>query len=160
MRTIIDGDHIELKRVLDELLAEDVDITVREVARRHPALKNASAFTRSQARTSLIERARTRQVDARSVRGVPESVKAVSLAEQLSRKSERITALEKQIAALVASHAACVRAVMQHGGMQSLQKFWRDYSSIEETLNKLNSIPVGGRVVQISDPKNDGPDRA
>lgn len=145
MRETLDATHEELKRVLSELLATDVDITAREVARRHSSLKHASAFTRHKERAALIEQAQRRQADARNVRGAPIAEKAATLAEQLAEKTARVAELERQVSSLVASHAACVRAVMQHGGMQSLQRFWRDYSGIAESLSALGAVPSGAK---------------
>lgn len=149
MRETLDAEHVELSAILDELLASDVDITAREVARRHSALKNASAFTRHKERAALIDRARTRQNDARSVRHEPMLKKAATLAEQLDEKSATVATLERQVKSLVASHVACVRAVMQHGGMQSLQRFWADYRDIAKTLAELDALPSGAEIIEI-----------
>jgi hypothetical protein len=123
MRVTLGETHAELTRVLAELLAADIDITVRDVARYHSSLKNASAFTRSEARIALINDAKRTQVAARAVQTKPLVQKAATLAEQLAEKSARVVELERHVGGLVASHAACVRAVMRHGGMRTLQRF-------------------------------------
>jgi sialic acid synthase SpsE len=157
MRETVDAAHEELTRILEELLASDVNITAREVARRHSALKNQSAFTRHKQRADLIEKAQQRQVDARNVRSTPVAEKAATLAQQIELKSARITELEQQVINLVASHAACVRAVMQHGGMRSLQAFWRDYSVIGDSLANLGALPEGAQVIPVNwDTSNKG----
>lgn len=149
MRLTLDASHEELNRILNELIASDVDISAREVARRHSTLRNASAFTRHTERAELIEAARRRQADARSVRELPVAKKAASLAEQLEEKSARVEVLERQVAGLVASHAACVRAVMQHGGVRALQQFWTEYRELADLLQDLNALPAGAKVIPI-----------
>ncbi len=149
MRVTVDPSHAELTAILSELLASDVDITAREIARRHSSLKDASAFTRHKKRAELIGAYQQRQTDVRSVRAGPRVQKAATLADQLEAKSARIRELEQQVQNLIASHAACVRAVMQHGGMQTLQVFWRDYKTIAQSLNSIQAIPPGAQVIQI-----------
>jgi hypothetical protein len=149
MRVTLDETHAELNRVLAELLAADIDITVREVARYHSSLKNASAFTRSEARLALINDAKRTQVAARAVQTKPLVQKAATLAEQLAEKSARVVELERQVGCLVASHAACVRAVMRHGGMRALQRFWEDYNEVSLELERLGALPAGAQIIQL-----------
>lgn len=147
MRITVDPSHDALEKVLAELLAEDIDITAREVARRHPSLKNASAFTRNESRLALITKAQDTQSAARAVNSKPLVQKAATLSEQLARKSARVEELEKQVSCLVASHAACVRAVMRHGGIQALQRFWKEYAEVAKELERLGALPRGADVV-------------
>jgi hypothetical protein len=154
MRMLADEKNEELQRVLDELLLEDVDITVREVARRHKAFKNASAFTRSKDRMALIQQVQQRQTDARNVRAGPVHKRSESLANRLDEQLRRVAELEAQVNALVASHAACIRAVMLHGGVQAVEKFWADYRHIGDVIKSLGAglepamvIPLGPAVV-------------
>lgn len=149
MRRLLDGESHELKKVLETLLAEDVDITVREVARRHPSLRNASAFTRNPQRLALIEGAQQRQVDARRISTEPEKRRSESLSEMLEERNRQIAELEARVVALIASHAACVRAVMQHGGMQALERFWADYKSVADVLREVAALPGKADVVGL-----------
>jgi hypothetical protein len=141
MRRLIDDSHKDLLRVLKELLSEDVTITVREVARRHAALKDASAFTRNSGRMKLITEAQQRQVAARNASAGPHIKITASLSEQLTERDKQIAVLNAQVKALVSSHMACVRAVMQQGGMRSLQSFWAEYKGIAERVRELNAMP-------------------
>lgn len=150
MRQLLDPENLELTNVLSQLLASDVDVTVREVARRHSQIKHASAFTRNTDRAELINDAIRRQQDARNVHGAAVVAKAKGLAEKLAEKTAEAKALGHQVRCLVASHAACVRAVMQHGGMQSLHRFWREYDEISATLLKLQALPAGAEIVPIA----------
>ena len=150
MRPLKDADHSDLRAILDALLAEDVDVSVREVARRHPALRNASAFTRSPARMTLIEEARQRQDDARNVKSGPEVRRARTLSESLEARSRQVSELEHRVQQLVASHAACIRAVMLHGGMSALERFWADYRTIAEGVQTLGAMPERAGVVELA----------
>lgn len=152
MRPAKDVEHAELRKVLEELIVEDVDVSVREVARRHAMLKNASAFTRSEVRMALIEQARQRQRDARNVRATPEAQRALSLSEALEQRTKRVEQLELQVKQLVASHAACVRAVMLHGGMASLERFWSEYKAIGDCVKEAGALPDRAEVVALVNP--------
>ena len=101
MRKLIDGDNAQLSEVLENLLANDIDITVREVCRRHPLLKNPSAFTRNPVRIALIEAAQNRQLDARHVRTTPLLERSVSLGERLAMRDAEATSLQAKVEALV-----------------------------------------------------------
>lgn len=149
MRILLDDRNQELQLVLDALIAEDVTITVREVARRHPRLKNASAFTRNAARTAVIVKAQQLQENARSVRLRPATEQAEAATTALEKRDEEVAKLRSQVDALVASHAACVRAVLKHGGMAALERFWIDYKGIADELRALKAIPPGGTVVEL-----------
>lgn len=149
MRQLLDSENKDLREVLEGLLADDTDITAREVARRHPTLRNASAFTRNPPRLALIEQARQRQIDARHVRSNPGAKRSASLSELLEERNRQVAVLEAQVTALVASHAACVRAVIMHGGIQALERFWRDYKVIADTVHGLDAVPGGADIVEL-----------
>ncbi|WP_454766107.1 hypothetical protein [Cupriavidus campinensis] len=152
MRRLLDQENSELCAVLEALLAEDTQITVREVARRHPSLKNASAFTRSPSRMTLIAQAQQRQRDARCVVGAPLREKSVRLSEALSKRSEEVQELRIQVRQLVAGHVALIRAVQLAGGSIGLERFWKDYKSVADDLRKLGAIPEKGQVHDWSRP--------
>lgn len=150
MRHLHDSDNAELAAVIESLLSDDVTITVREVARRHPRLRNASAFTRNVARMALIEQAQRRQNDARSVVAAPLVERAASMSEMLAAKSARVDELRSDIAALVASHAACIKVVLNHGGMAGLERFWKDYKCVGEVVHRLSAVPPSAQVVPLT----------
>jgi hypothetical protein len=149
MRRLLDNENVELRAVLDTLLTEDVDVTVREVARRHSKLRNASAFTRNADRMAMIEQAKQRQEDARHVKMDPELTRSATLSELLVQRNQEVKRLKAQVSSLVASHAACVRAVMLHGGMSALERFWTDYKSIGEAVRDLEALPSGAEVIEL-----------
>lgn len=149
MRKLLDGTNEGLRAVLEALIAEDVDITVREVARRHPQLNNASAFTRSADRMALIEKAQQRQQDARQVKLGPLAKRSATTTEMLATRTAEVKALESQVQALVAASAACIRAVSQHGGMPALERFWIEYKGIADTIRQVGAMPSGGQVIEL-----------
>lgn len=149
MRPLADDRNNELQRVLSELLVEDVDITVREVARRHATLQNASAFTRNVQRMKLIALAQQRQIDARDVREEPARRRSESMTSRLEVQSRRIVELEGQVEALIVSHAACIRAVMLNGGLQGVERFWVDYKHIGDKVRALGAVPEQAEVVRL-----------
>ncbi len=149
MRKLLDDDNAQLTRILVELMSQDTDITVREIARRHPTLRNASAFTRNAQRTKIIEEAKRRQEEARAVNVTPHRQRAATLAERLEHRDEEVALLRSQVKALVASHAACVRAVLLHGGMPALERFWTDYKGIGDAVRALGALPAGADVIEL-----------
>lgn len=149
MRKLLDNDNVELNTILESLLREDVQVTVREVARRHSTLRNASAFTRNATRMALIEAAQGRQNDARKVVLEPLRNKAADMTQALASKTTEVETLERDIAALVTSHAACIRAVLNHGGMASVERFWKDYKGIGDAVQRLRAVPTGAQVVPL-----------
>ena len=145
MKPLSDADHAELKAVLESLLRVDMDITFRSVCRLHPTLKNQSAFTRNAGRRTLIEEAQRRQVDARNVRAAP----SASLSEKLNVKSAELKSCQAQVAAFVAAYAACIRAVRNHGGDKSLERFWAEYKDIADVLRDVGAMPVKGQLIHL-----------
>jgi hypothetical protein len=150
MRPTVDKGHEELQAILNQLLAEDTDVSVREVARRHSSLKFASAFTRNKDRSDLIGSAQKLQAAARAVKQLPEQKRSTSLTEQVENQKLRIAELERQVSALVASHAACVRAVRLHGGIPALVRFWESYKNVGAIVRELNAVPEAADVMAFS----------
>lgn len=153
MKPRLDDRNAELAGILDALVAADITITVREVARHHPSLRNASAFTRNPERMRLIDQAQNRQRQLRTTLN-PHVVRATSLSEQLAQKNDRVKELEGQVRTLIASHAACVQAVMAVGGMNALQRYWKEYKAIGESLRAISAFPDSGDVVQLRKEKS------
>jgi hypothetical protein len=148
MKPMLDPSNIELKRVLDDLLAADVDITVREVSRNHASLHNASAFTRSTVRMEMISKAQARQKEQRSAIS-PHLVKSRLLDDKLTQAKDANELLEVQVKALTASHAACIQAVMKAGGLGGLELFWKEYKAIGDAVRPATMSPETAEVVQL-----------
>ena len=152
MRRLTDTDNEELQAVLKALIAEDVDVTVREVARRHRTLSHASAFTRNPQRLSLIAATQVRQADARSVKRGPEVQKATSATEALRRQTQRVRELEGQVRMLAAATAGCIRAVRAHGGSSALESFWKEYKAVCDAVREAGIEAPSAPVVDLRPP--------
>lgn len=149
MRPLLDSEHADLQAVLEILLTDDTEITIREVARRHPTLKHASAFTRSPARMTLIERAQQRQGDARHISNRPLREKGARLSGMVSKQAAEIETLRTQVRHLVAGHVALIRAVQLAGGYAALERFWSDYRNTAQALEQIGAIPEQQNVVEL-----------
>ncbi|MDZ5777320.1 hypothetical protein U4I94_23140, partial [Stenotrophomonas maltophilia] len=106
----------EMRRVLDDLLSRDEDITARAVARLHPQIKAASSITRSKERSRMLAQYQERQAEFRRWRGRPGKLSGDAAASALADRDVRIAELESQVALLTASHVAMIRAVGELGG--------------------------------------------
>lgn len=152
MKPKLDPANEELARVLEHLLAADIDITAREVSRNHASLHDASAFTRSDDRMKMISDAQGRQAHMRTSLN-PHFVKAQSLSSKLAQANDVNDALDIQVKALTASHAACIQAVMKAGGLNALERFWRDYKAIGETARPLSMPAERAEVISMKESK-------
>lgn len=131
----------EMRQVLDDLLARDVDITARAVARLHPKIKAASSITRSAERSRMLAYYQERQVEFRRWRGRPSKLSGVAAASALSERDVRIAELESQVALLTASHVAMIRAVGELGGFSKWAQFYDSYSGSREQLARMGALP-------------------
>lgn len=95
MRLLLDPKNEELADILNTLLTDNIDITAREVARRHSTLKNPSAFTRNEARSALIAAAQAQQQGVRKI--VAGGGGAGSLQDQAAGYRQDIKRLEAQL---------------------------------------------------------------
>ena len=150
MRKLKDREHKELREILDNLLEEDVNITIREVARRHSSLKDASAFSRNEARMQLISSALQRQNDARAIAQACVREPTRRSADELAKRSAEVSSLREQVQTLTAGHLGLIRAVQATGGMAALERFWRDYKNVADALHNLKAIPEESNVIHLS----------
>lgn len=147
MRTLLDPSNVELKKFLDQLALEDVDITARAIARHHSLLKNASAFTRNPARMKLIVESRQKQLEARA------AAASLSSFDVHDKKSQRLNrdneVLVLKLKRLIAAHAGLIRAVQLAGGMSALERFWKEYKEVGDAVQILDAAPAKAMVVDI-----------
>lgn len=132
----------EMLQVLERLLAEDIAITARAVARLHPTLKAASSITRSSTRSALLAKYQARQREFRRWRGRTSKQSASSSAAMLATKDSQISDLEASVQLLIASHVAMLRAVGEIGGFAKWANFYESYAAVRnklETLDKSDS---------------------
>lgn len=132
----------DLRRVLEELLAHDENITARAVARHHPTLKAASSITRSTERSALLAQYQQRQAEFRRwQRRLPHQASAKTAAA-LADKDLRITALESQVRLLAASHLAMIKVVGELGGFSKWAAFYEHYAAARKQFEALGALPM------------------
>lgn len=131
----------EMRRVLDDLLSRDEDITARAVARLHPQIKAASSITRSKERSRMLAQYQERQAEFRRWRGRPGKLSGDAAASALADRDVRIAELESQVALLTASHVAMIRAVGELGGFSKWAQFYESYSGSRDQLAQMGSLP-------------------
>lgn len=129
-----------LEEILTKLLENDIDITAREAARRHPHISAASTITRSSSRSALLEEFKGRQDEFRRWSINANKTSKASIAMMLVEKDRQIAELQQQLEVLTASHVAMIRAVGELGGFAK----WRQLFSLSETafttLRKLDVL--------------------
>lgn len=131
----------EMRRVLEDLLSRDEDITARAVARLHPQIKAASSITRSKERSRMLAQYQERQAEFRRWRGRPGKLSGDAAASALADRDARIAELESQVALLTASHVAMIRAVGELGGFSKWAQFYESYSGSRDRLAQLGALP-------------------
>ena len=131
----------EMRRVLEDLLSRDEDITARAVARLHPQIKAASSITRSKERSRMLAQYQERQAEFRRWRGRPGKLSGDAAASALADRDARIAELESQVALLTASHVAMIRAVGELGGFTKWAQFYESYSGSRDQLAQLGALP-------------------
>ena len=131
----------EMRRVLEDLLSRDEDITARAVARLHPQIKAASSITRSKERSRMLAQYQERQAEFRRWRGSPGKLSGDAAASALADRDVRIAELESQVALLTASHGAMIRAVGELGGFSKWAQFYESYSGSRDQLAQLGALP-------------------
>ncbi|MGA4212463.1 hypothetical protein ACI2UO_23515 [Ralstonia nicotianae] len=135
-------DDPHLQRILEELLADDENITARAVVRHHPTLKAASSITRSPARSALLAQYQQRQTEFRRwQRRLPHQASATTAAA-LADKDLRIATLENQVKLLAASHLAMIKVVGELGGFSKWAAFYEHYAAARKQLEALGALPV------------------
>ena len=139
----------EMKKILDELLANDLEITARAVARLHPSIKAASSITRSEARSRLLSEYQERQREYRRWQGRIGKQSAADTVAALAQKNQRIAELEANVRLLTASHVAMLRAVGAMGGFRKWAQFFDQYQEVRNKLEKLSAMP--DNVIPIHD---------
>jgi len=142
-RKLQDKDNRELLQVLQMLLDADIDITAREVARRHRTLSSASTITRHPGRRELVEDFQTKQQDMREWQKRLRKRSKGQTAELVSTQEAKIAQLDQSVRVLIAGHLSLIAAVAQVGGMGRLAKFYERFREVRDQLADLKAIPDG-----------------
>ncbi len=136
-------DSPEMVRILEEMIAADITITARAVARLHSAVKHASSIIRSSTRSSLMAQYQERQKQFRTMRSRIPKHSRDQIAAQIVQKDTRIEELERQVEILCVSHLAMIRAVGEQGGIGKWIKLYGSYREVRDQLDKLGVLPQG-----------------
>jgi hypothetical protein len=140
-RKIQDEDNRELEGVLQELLSQNIDITAREVARRHSSLSSASTITRHLGRRKLVEEYQKRQSEMRAWQARLGKGSKEQVAAELAAQQAKISELDETVRTLVTGHVALIAAVAQVGGMSTLSKFYANFRDVRHQLTLAGAIP-------------------
>ncbi|MBR7745148.1 hypothetical protein [Undibacterium baiyunense] len=135
------AEDLDMRNLLEKLLADDLDISARAVARLHPTLKAASSITRSVSRSKLLADYQKRQAEYRRWRGRVSRRSSKDLASALAEKEIRIRELETSVQLLTASHLAMIRVVGELGGFSKWANFFEFYTAARDNLYKLGALP-------------------
>jgi hypothetical protein len=140
-RNTIDRKHTELTLILEDLLAQNLDITAREAARRHSLFSDASTITRHPDRRALLADYQKRQQEAR--RCVAQVVKSSKedTANKLAGQQHIIDELTKKVEILTTGHLALFKAVGKLGGTAKLVKYYDEYREVRNSLVGLGALP-------------------
>ena len=131
----------EMVTILDQLLDENVNITAREVARRHPTLRAVSSITRSQVRSALLSQYQERQLEHRRAAARIGSVHPSVAHEVIARHESKIQELERAVQILTASHVAMVRTIGAMGGFRKWMEFYEHHRFMRDKLVELGAMP-------------------
>ncbi len=137
-----DPDNTELRKVLTEMLAEDIAIGAREVVRRHSSIKNASDITRSPERKAILDDFAAKQAELRKLVGKVKRTGTAIAASELQKAKARIAELEAGEAARIESHLAMISAMAQLGGTAKLQMFYSKFAVIRDELARQGALPA------------------
>jgi hypothetical protein len=133
-------DSPEMMRILEEMIAADVTITARAVARMHNTVKHASSIIRHQTRSVLMAQYQERQKQFRAMRVRMPQRSRDQIAAQIAQKDARIAELERKVEILSVSHLAMIRTVGELGISKWL-KLYADHRDVRDELNKLGMLP-------------------
>lgn len=131
----------EMQRILEELLANNIDITAREVARRHPTINAASSITRIPERRNLLEAYQAQQKTFREWSARSDKSSPARLQKQLAKRDLKIQELEHKVMILTASHVAMIKAVGELGGFPKWAAFFEKYEAVRKQLETMGAMP-------------------
>jgi hypothetical protein len=137
-----DKDNVELVRILQELLDQNIDITAREIVRRHSSLSSASTITRHPSRRQLVEEHQLRQAEMRQWQIRLGKQSKDQVAQKLAAQESKIADLDQTVRILVTGHVGLIAAVAQVGGMGKLSKFYESFREVRNTLSDIGAIPA------------------
>lgn len=139
-----------LEELLEAMIAEDEDITVRAVCRRSDGVfKHATDITRNDARNQIVKAAITKQDTIRAAVNRSSKKSRTELEKLVATKNAEIVQLQADKELLIASHRAMILAVAEMGGFPTWKRFFERYQSTIDQLEKMRSLP-DANVVTLS----------
>lgn len=139
----------QLIAILENLLAENINISAREVAKRHPAVASASTITRDRARRELLESYQVRQVELQKWQNRLKKGNKAEVATQLARQQSRIEQLERTEEILLRGHISLIAVMAELGGTTKLSSYYNRFSELRNSLTQLKALPEAFGTTEI-----------
>lgn len=131
-----------LEELLEAMIAEDEDITVRAVCRRSDGVfKHATDITRNEARHGMVKAAITKQETIRTAVNRSSKKSRAELEKLVAMKNAEIAQLQADKELLIASHRAMILAVSEMGGFATWKRFFERYQATVDRLEEMRSLP-------------------
>lgn len=131
----------QLIAILESLLAENINISAREVAKRHPEVASASTITRDPARRELLESYQLRQLELQKWQNRLAKGNKAEVATQMERQQSRIEQLERNEEILLRGHVSLIAVMAELGGTTKLAQYYAHFSELRNSLIQLNALP-------------------
>lgn len=133
-----------LEELLEAMITEDEEITVRAVCRRSDGVfKHATDITRNEARNRMVKAAITKQETIRTAVNQSSKKSRTELEKLVATKNTEIARLEVEKELLSASHRKMILAVAQMGGLPIWKEFFERYQEVLDKLDSMDAIPSG-----------------
>lgn len=140
-----------LEELLEAMIAEDEDITVRAVCRRSGGVfKHATDITRNEVRHGMVKAAITKQETIRTAVNRSSKKSRAELEKLVAAKNAEIAQLQADKELLIASHRLMILAVAEMGGFPTWKRFFERYRDVIDKLDSMGSIPTGEVVAMPS----------
>lgn len=133
-----------LEELLEAMIAEDEDITVRAVCRRsNGVFKHATDITRNEARHGMVKAAITKQEAIRTAVNRSSNKSRAELEKLVAAKNTEIAQLQADKELLIASHRSMILAVAEMGGFPTWKRFFERYQEVIDKLDSMGGIATG-----------------
>jgi hypothetical protein len=131
-----------LEEMLKAMIAENETITARAVVRRSEGVfKHATDITRNAVRRKMVEGSLKNQETIRAAVQRSSKKSRAELERQVATKNAENDLLKDDKELLVASHRAMILAVAEMGGFSTWKKFFLQYQSVIDSLEKMGALP-------------------
>jgi hypothetical protein len=133
-----------LEELLEAMIAEDEDITVRAVCRRSDGVfKHATDITRNETRNEKVKSAITKQEAIRAAVNRSSKKSSAELERLVAAKNAEIAQLQSDKELLITSHRSMILAVAEMGGFPTWRRFFERYQEVIDKLDDMRAIPTG-----------------